>query len=102
MTFPRSMIESGLGADAVSEVLGSDHGLPVSIEQVREIARLSRRKYWLCGDWIREQPLSVSDVTARRLSAAEALDLIGPIGLGEVRQRSSFSVKWRERGWGNA
>jgi hypothetical protein len=94
------MIETGLGADAVNEVLGSDRGESVSVEQIREIAKLSRRKYWLCGDWIREQPLSVSDVTARRLSAAEALDLIGPIGLGEVRARSSFNVKWRDRGWG--
>jgi hypothetical protein len=100
MTFPRSLIEDGLGADAVNEVLGGDRGEPVSSEQVREIAKLSRRRFWLCGDWIREQPLSISDVTARRLTAAEALDLIGPIGLGEVRARSSFSVQWRQRGWG--
>jgi hypothetical protein len=44
--------------------------------------------------------LSISDVTARKLTALEALDLIGPIGLDEVREKSSFSVKWRERGWG--
>src|SRR5262245_59666776 len=100
MTFPRALIESGLGADAVSKVLGESRDEPVSIDQLREIARLSRRRFWLCGDWIREQPLSISDVTARRLTAAEALDLIGPIGLGEVRERSSFSVRWRDRGWG--
>ena len=95
------MIETSLGADAVSEVLGNDGVVDaVSIDQVRAIARLSRRRFWLCGDWIREQPLSISEVTARRLTAAEALDLIGPIGLGEVKERSSFSVKWRDRGWG--
>ena len=30
----------------------------------------------------------------------EALELIGPIGLDEVREKASFSVKWRDRGWG--
>ena len=94
------MIERGLGADAVTKVMGSDADDALSIDQIREIARQSRRRFWLCGDWIREQPLSISDVTARRLTAAEALDLIGPIGLDEVHEKSSFSVKWRERGWG--
>ena len=73
---------------------------PSRIDQVRRIAKLSRRRFWLCGDWIREQPLSVSDVTARRLTAVEALDLIGPVGLDEVNGQPSFNVKWRDRGWG--
>ena len=104
MTFPRLMIERGLGADAVGKVLGSDGSSEadavLSIDQIREIAKQSRRRFWLCGDWIREQPLSISDVTARRLTATEALDLIGPVGLDEVKASSSFSVKWRDRGWG--
>jgi hypothetical protein len=100
MTFPRALIESGLGADAVHKVLGDARDEPVSIDQLREIAKLSRRRFWLCGDWIREQPLSISDVTARRLTASEALDLIGPIGLDEVKASSSFSLSWRDRGWG--
>ena len=94
------MIERGLGAEAVAKVLGGDADETLSIEQVREIAKQSRRRFWLCGDWIREQPLSISDVTARRLTAAEALELIGPVGLNEVKASSSFSVKWRDRGWG--
>jgi hypothetical protein len=102
MTFPRGMIEKGLGSDAVSKVLGTDEDAPISVDQVRQIARLSRRRFWLCGDWIREQPLSVSDVTARRLTAVEALDLIGPVGLDEVSAKTSFNVKWRDRGWGLA
>jgi len=100
MTFPRGMIEKGLGADAVTKVLGTDEDASVSVDQIRQIARLSRRRFWLCGDWIREQPLSVSDVTARRLTAVEALDLIGPVGLDEVSGQASFNVKWRDRGWG--
>jgi hypothetical protein len=100
MMFPRGMIEKGLGVDAVSKVLGTDEDAPISVDQVKQIARLSRRRFWLCGDWIREQPLSISDVTARRLTAAEALELIGPVGLDEVKASSSFSVKWRDRGWG--
>jgi len=100
MTFPRLMVERGLGTDAVTKVLGSDADETLSIDQVREIAKQSRRRFWLCGDWIREQPLSISDVTARRLTATEALDLIGPVGLDEVKASSSFSVKWRDRGWG--
>jgi hypothetical protein len=112
--FPRWLIESGLGVDPVRQVLGGDPpgqaadptvlqqylDQSVSDDQVREIATRSTRRFWLCGDWIREQPMSISDVTARRLSAAEALDLIGPIGLDEVREKASFSVKWRDRGWG--
>jgi hypothetical protein len=112
--FPRWLIESGLGVDAVRQVLGGDspgqaadpttvqlyQDQSVSDEQVREIANRSTRRFWLCGDWIREQPMSISDVTARRLTAAEALALIGPIGLDEVREKASFSVKWRDRGWG--
>ena len=99
--FPRWLIESGLGADAVKHVLdGVDPPETLSIEQIREIAVRSARRFWLCGDWVREQPLSISDVTARRLTAVEALELIGPFGLDEVREKSSFSVKWRERGWG--
>jgi hypothetical protein len=99
------MVESGLGADAVSDVLGKDAFAPaadhpITAEQVREIARRSQRRFWLCGDWVREQPMSISDVTARRLSATEALELIGPIGLDEVREKASFSVQWRDRGWG--
>ena len=100
MTFPRLMIERGLGADAVNKVLGEGENEALSVDQIREIARQSRRRFWLCGDWIREQPLSISDVTARRLTAAEALELIGPVGLDEVKASSSFSVKWRDRGWG--
>ena len=46
------------------------------------------------------KPMSISDVTARRLTAVEALDLIGPIGLDEVREKASFSVMWHDRGWG--
>ena len=90
--FPRWLIESGLGADAVMHVLdgvprprprttrrcGSIWDQPVSIDQIRDIAARSQRRFWLCGDWVREQPLSISDVTARRLTAVEALDLIGP------------------------
>ena len=111
--FPRWLIESGLGVDAVKQVLGGDPPAdrgsddlqqyldqPISDEQVRDIATRSPRRFWLCGDWVREQPMSISDVTARRLTAAEALDLIGPIGLDEVREKASFSVKWRDRGWG--
>jgi hypothetical protein len=112
--FPRWLIESGLGVDAVRQLLGGDRpgqaadptvlqqylDQSVSEDQVREIAIRSTRRFWLCGDWVREQPMSISDVTARRLSAAEALDLIGPIGLDEVREKASFSVKWRDRGWG--
>ena len=112
--FPRWLIESGLGADAVMHVMdgvppsanADDESLrrywdqPVSIDQIRDIAARSQRRFWLCGDWVRAQPLSISDVTARRLTAVEALDLIGPIGLDEVREKSSFSVRWRERGWG--
>ena len=112
--FPRWLIESGLGADAVQHVLGgvpppeaADHETwrqywdqPVSTDLIRDIAARSQRRFWLCGDWVREQPLSISDVTARKLTAVEALDLIGPIGLDDVHEKSSFSVKWRERGWG--
>jgi hypothetical protein len=103
--FPRWLVESGLGADAVNDVLGGNAfapaaDQPISTEQLREIARRSQRRFWLCGDWIREQPMSISDVTARRLSATEALELIGPIGLDEVRAKASFSLKWRDRGWG--
>jgi hypothetical protein len=100
MTFPRVMIERSLGAEAVSKVLGADADEVVSTDQIREIAKLSRRRFWLCGDWVREQPLSISDVTARRLTAAEALDLIGPVGLEQVAANASFSLKWRDRGWG--
>ena len=112
--FPRWLIESGLGVDAVRQVLGGEApgqtadpttlqqylDQSVSDDQVREIATRSTRRFWLCGDWVREQPMSISDVTARRLTAAEALDLIGPIGLDEVREKASFSVKWHDRGWG--
>jgi len=112
--FPRWLIESGLGIEAVKQVLGGEAppetadpttlqqylNQPVTIDQIRDIADRSPRRFWLCGDWIREQPLSISDVTARRLTAVEALDLIGPVGLDEVREKSSFSVKWRDRGWG--
>jgi hypothetical protein len=94
------MIERGLGVEAVTKVLGGDTDETLSTEQVREIAKQSRRRFWLCGDWIREQPLSISDVTARRLTAVEALDLIGPVGLDEVTASASFSLKWRDRGWG--
>jgi hypothetical protein len=100
MTFPRLMIERGLGAEAVTKVLGDDTDETLSIDQIREIAKQSRRRFWLCGDWIREQPLSISDVTARRLTAVEALDLIGPVGLDALKASSSFNVKWRDRGWG--
>jgi hypothetical protein len=105
--FPRWLVESGLGADAVNDVLGGNAfapaaDQPISTEQLREIARRSQRRFWLCGDWIREQPMSISDVTARRLSATEALELIGPIGLDEVRAKAAFSLKWRDRGWGVA
>jgi hypothetical protein len=112
--FPRWLIESGLGVDAVKQVLGGDPpgqtadpttlqqylDQEISDDQVRDIATRSPRRFWLCGDWVREQPMSISDVTARRLTAAEALELIGPIGLDEVREKASFSVKWRDRGWG--
>ena len=94
------MIERGLGAEAVTKLVGDEGNETLSVDHIREIAKLSRRRFWLCGDWIREQPLSISDVTARRLTAAEALDLIGPVGVDEVHAGSSFSLKWRDRGWG--
>jgi hypothetical protein len=113
MTFPRWLIESGLGEPAVHQVLGGDRppatadpaGLrafrdqPVSIDQMRLIAVRSRRRFWRDGDWIRERPLPTSDVTSRRLTAAEALDLVGPVGLDEVHEKGSFSVLWHDRGW---
>jgi hypothetical protein len=81
--FPRWLIESGLGADAVKHVLDGDEppatanhqtlqqywDQPVSVDQIRDIAARSQRRFWLCGDWVREQPLSISDVTARKLTA---------------------------------
>src|SRR5689334_11416122 len=113
MTFPRWLIESGLGESAVSQVLGGDrppetadsHALrafwdqPIAIDQLREIAARSRRRFWRDGDWIRERPLAVSEVTSRRLTAVEALELAGPVGLDEIREKGSFSVRWRDRGW---
>src|SRR4029079_10065928 len=100
MTFPRLMIERGLGADAVTKVMGSDADDALSVDQIREIARQSRRRFWLCGDWIRAQPLSISDVTARRVTAAVSLAVIDPGVLYEVKARSSLSLMWCARGWG--
>ena len=114
VTFPRWLIESGLGEEAVKDLLGgdtpasgADHDTwrlywdqPVSIDQIRAIAARSRRPFWLYGEMIYMDQVADLGPPTRTLTAAEALELVGPVGLDEVHEKGGFGINWRERGWG--
>src|SRR5262249_30064857 len=90
-TYPRWLIETGLGEEAVKAVLGgerpapeADHATwrvywdqPVAIDQIRAIAARSPRPFWLYGDIVRMDQFSDRPPT-RTLTAAEALEPVGP------------------------
>ena len=112
-TFPRWLIESGLGEDAADEVLGGERPAPdadydtrrifwdqpVSIDQIRAIATRSRRVFWLYRQTVTLDQFPDLGPPTRTLTAAEALELCGPVGLDEVHEKAGFDISWRDRGW---
>jgi len=112
-TFPRWLIESGLGEEAVTELLGGERPAPdadydslrlfwdqpVSIDQIRAIAARSQRPFWLYGEMVFMDQQRDMGSPKRTLTATEALELCGPVGLDQVREKGAFSINSREHGW---